>query len=782
MDKKNRRPILYNGQIYSEPITKSSGFNEKSMPFTYDEARDFVLRDIAKTKRIINNMPKASRLPNEVVLSLKLQPEFAAKSYYPEHLFDLDTEKFGIKEIGSRVLRDINNDLDENGEEVSSTTFSKMFFIRATENSLERLENQLNKSTNAITKGFQTDIRKISSLGILSENEQIQGITEEWTKGRLEAVLHPFDVDRNLTIEHFMKLISDSGVDLDNVKYKQYESGVTFISFTGDRNVLDSISGYNPLRTVHPLQLRDLPTVNRGFSMSGGFIAPAFTKKSTTVVGVIDGGLDTTNPYVQNYIDYEFSVSGTPIDLLIEHGTQVTGTVLYGPLNKYSPGSILPEPLVSVKNFGVLSSTTDLPDLYDAIDAIEKIVPANNNIDVYNLSVGPKGPIFDDSISRFTYSCDKLSYDYNKLFCVAVGNDGHIPGYDRIQSPSDAVNCLAIGAYTTENGSTIRAPYSSIGPGREGCKMKPDISAFGGCSNHPIHLISSNVNEKILSAGTSFASPIVSSVAARLIGESENTIDPLIAKALLVHSSLSNEGGGHSKEMGHGILSNEINDIVTCGDKSYTLIYRGEIEQGKYAEFLIPWDDLIQQGKAHFKWTVAVLTEVDQLSSDDYTSSSVEVTFYPNRNKYMFSNTNGTPIDGGVVKKTEVVDIVLDSERAQYLVNNGWTQGNFPKTDSPKTSYKTEAELRDDLKWDSLDTREFKKMAKGINEPSFHIHALGRGNRSSKKKVKFALIFTVTTPKAEVDIYANILNKYSALIPIQMRIETEVNIQTNTGE
>ncbi|HBS11300.1 MAG TPA: hypothetical protein DEO36_01980 [Flavobacteriaceae bacterium] len=102
----------------------------------------------------------------------------------------------------------------------------------------------LNKSTN-ITKGFQTDIRKISSLGILSETEQIQGITEEWTKGRLEAVLHPFDVDRNLTIEHFMKLINDSGVELDNVKYKQYESGVTFISFTGDRGVLDSISGYN---------------------------------------------------------------------------------------------------------------------------------------------------------------------------------------------------------------------------------------------------------------------------------------------------------------------------------------------------------------------------------------------------------------------------------------------------------------------------------------------------------------------------------------------------------
>ena len=781
MDNNKRRPILYNGQIYSEPITKGSGFGEKFMPYSYDEAREFVLRDIENTQGLIESMPKSVRLPNEVILSLRLQPGFSAKSYYPKNLFDLSTTKFGIQEIGSRVWRDKNKSADENGDEIKSTVFSKMFFIRATKGSLEKLKSHLNKKTNGITEGFINDIRKISSLGILSNIEQIQGFTDDWNYGRIEAVLHPFNIDKNLTVEHFMDLIGSSGVDLSNVKYKQYESGVTFMSFNGDKEILNSISGYNPLRTAHPLQLRDLPSVNRGFSMKGGFEAPLYSNKPSTIVGIIDGGLDVNNPFVQNYVDYEFSVSGNPEPALIEHGTQVTGAALYGPLNNYTDGSVLPEPKVSVKNFGVLSSTTDLPDLYDAIDAIERIVPANTNIDVYNLSIGPKGPILDDSISRFTYSCDKLSYEFNKLFCVAVGNDGNIPGYDRIQSPSDSVNCLSIGAYTENKGAIIRAPYSSVGPGREGCKMKPDIAAFGGCSNHPIHLISSRNDEKILSAGTSFASPIVSSVAARLIAESESAIDPLIAKALMIHSALSVDGNGHTKELGHGVLTVNVNDIVTCNDKSYTLIYRGEIDQGKFAEFLIPWDNSIIQGKAHFKWTVAVSTQVDQLSSDDYTSSSVEVTFYPNKNKYLFSNTEGTPIDNGVMKKSEVVDIVENSERAKYLISNGWTQSNFPKTDSPATSYKTEEELKDDLKWDSLDTREFKKFAKNINEPSFHIHALGRGNRVSNKKVKFALILSVSTPKAEIDIYSNVLNKYNALIPLQMNIETEVKVQTDVN-
>ena len=55
--------------------------------------------------------------------------------------------------------------------------------------------------------------------------------------------------------------------------------------------------------------------------------------------------------------------------------------------------------------------------------------------------------------------------------------------------------------------------------------MKPDIMAFGGCDQHPIHLISPKVGNKVWSQGTSFASPIAASLAGRLVGESNNTID-----------------------------------------------------------------------------------------------------------------------------------------------------------------------------------------------------------------------------------------------------------------
>ncbi|NAY91156.1 S8 family serine peptidase [Muricauda sp. JGD-17] len=775
MSENRRRPILYNGEIYSRSVVKSSGGGEKFYPLSYDEARFNLLNDIEKTQDLVSGMSAKSRLPNEIILSMTLQPEFSAKSYYPENLFDLDSFKFGIQEVGSRIWRERK----ESGRADDSTKFSKMFFLRATEESFKKLKAHLNKSTVVLNKGFIQDVRKISNLGILPDSEQIQGIEEDWKEGRLEAVLHPFYIDRHLSLNHFLNTVGEFGVNTNNIKYKQYESGVTFISFNGTREMLGAITGYNPLRVVHPLQLRDLPSVERGISVNGGFEPPIFSKKSTTTIGVIDGGLDMKNPFVKNYSDYEFVVSGSAIESMVDHGTQVTGTVLYGPLNNFSTGDRLPEPTVSVRNFGVLSSTTDLPDLYEAIDAIERIVPANPDIDVYNLSIGPKGPILDDNISRFTYACDKLSYDYDKLFCVAVGNDGHVKGYERIQAPSDSVNGLAVGAYTRDMGNPVRASYSSIGPGREGCKMKPDVLAFGGCDNHPIHLISSEKNKKILGAGTSFSTPIVSSTAASLISQSESVINPLTAKSLIIHSSIAPSGTGHSQEMGHGILQDRIEDIVSCEENSYTLIYKGEIKQGKYAQFELPWDDSIVQGKAHFQWTVAVMTEVDQLSSDDYTSSSVEVTFYPNSDKYLFTNTNNTKIDG-VLKRTETVDIVANPDRAKLLVQHGWTQANFPKTDSPTSSFRTESELRDDLKWDSLDTREYRKMAKNVKKPFFHIHALSRGSRTSNPMVKFAMIFSVKTPKAEIDLYANVLSNYSALIPLQLRVESQVDVRSST--
>lgn len=766
-----RRPILFNGQVYVESITKNSSFGGKEYKQSFDEARDNVIKCINNARNIISQTSKKNRLPNEIILSVVVEPEFIAKSFYPSSIFSQSSD-FSFKEIGSRSWKlDDDLSIDE-----ASYRKSKMFFVRTSEQGIIKFEKHLNKSESSHTKSFIKDIRKISNIQILN-NRKILGVPKDWTKGRIEAVLHPFQIDRDISLNHFLNLLERNNIDISLVNYRQYDTGVTFVSFEAEREALTFLNEYNPLRTAHPISVRSLPIIQRGTTMKGGPSLPEFTKKSTVCVGIIDGGFDSTNKYVNNYTDSIHVVSGNKIPAFIKHGTQVTGTALYGPLNNYSNSEPLPEPRISARNFGVLSDETNDPDLYEAIDAIEKIIPNNKDISVYNLSLGPRGPILDDSINRFTYSCDYLSHKHNVLFCVAVGNDGETPGYDRIQSPSDSVNCLAVGATTSKNGQIIKAPYSCVGPGREGAKLKPDLSAFGGCQNHPIHLISSNENERILSSGTSFSTPIVAGIAARLIGESNTAINPLIAKAMLIHSS-RNSKQTHSIEIGHGKLPEDYNEIITCGSKSYTLIYNGEIEPRKYAQYEIPWDNEISEGIVNFKWTLAVQPDVDSLSTDDYTSSSIEVSFFPNSHKYLFQNTNEIVVDGEL-KKSESVDISENHERAAQLIDHNWTKSTFPISHAAKKQFETELDLRKDLKWDSTDSREASKRAKSIKDPVFHIHAIGLGRRNGANKVKFALILSVEAPKAQVDLYANILNMYQALVPLKLTSQVTVDVQAS---
>src|SRR5206468_5491868 len=109
----------------------------------------------------------------------------------------------------------------------------------------------------------------------------------------------------------------------------------------------------------------------------------------------------------------------------IAHGTAVAGAILHGPLNDVDSKTPLPSPPVSVVSFRVLptSDPADI-DLYEAIDVVERVVPARKDLTVYNLSFGPRGPILDDTISRFTYALDSLAAAHKVTFLVAVANGG----------------------------------------------------------------------------------------------------------------------------------------------------------------------------------------------------------------------------------------------------------------------------------------------------------------------------------------------------------------------
>jgi hypothetical protein len=771
MSDNSRRPILYRGENYSIPIAKGGRRRLPEPKISYAEARSHLLNNIRETAEKLRSVPSTMKLPNETIVCLRMQPEFSAKSYYPASLFSAFDEIDGMQEVGSRLWRPQTDEptikKGDNKEDALPNKAGKLLFVRTTEDALEKFQNKLNSAESLLSKNFTRDIRKLSGMDLLTNDEQILGFDDEWSGGKIEAILHPFAIDQELAFAHFIDLLKKQDIDPNELKYRQYEGGVTFLSINGNRDLLSAMQGYNPLRMVHPLSIRDLPSLVRGNISPGLPTAPTFTQRPSTILGVLDGGIDAAGEHIKNYVEAIDAVADAPLPEGIEHGTRVSSAALYGPLNFYNNNDTLPEPQVFVRSFRVLSSKNIADrELYESIDAIEELVPKNPDINVYNLSFGPGGPILDDVISRFTFALDLLQVRYKILFCTAVGNDGELVGYDRIQSPSDMVNGLAIGAYTISGNDRIRAPYSCIGPGREGNKLKPDLLGFGGCDKTPIQLIPTTAGHRAYTKGTSFSSPIIASAAARLIDKSNSAIDATVARALLVHSTLEKTKKKHCFEMGHGTLPDNLSDVAICPDKSYTLIYQGEIEPSKYGEFQIPWPADLKKGNVTFRWTLAVLTGVDPQSPDDYTSSTIEVAFYPNSKVYGFTKAGHSP---------KYLNIDERSSEVAALETDGWKRSAYPKTASKSSGFSTEHELRADLKWDSVDTREISKRASTINYPVFHLHALNRaGARAQSNKVRFALILSVEAPKANVDIYTKVRSEYTALLPIKMDLPVEV--------
>lgn len=765
MDNK-RRPILYKGEVYTTPVEKKVGGPIREPEVTYEAARNNVITSLNSVVSNIKELPTEARLPNEYIVCLRLQSEFSAKSYYPGSLFEYDNTK-EFAEIGSRQWKEKK----DHSEDKTVDEKGKLFFVRTTEKGLNNLQQKLENSESQLTKEFTIDIRKIKSIDLLSVPEQILAIEDEWKEGRLEAVLHPFELDQNLLKDHFISKLKNIGVNIETIRLKQYESGITFVSLFGNRETVKQLGNYNPLRMLHPLEARSIPVL-RGTTEIGGPLAPDFTSKSSIVVGMFDGGIPEKNPFLKNYAESSDLVPSRPDQTGIAHGNAVAGVILYGPLNKYANGEKLPEPNISVKSFRVLPTTNPADiDLYEVIDGIEDVVPKEKDIRVYNLSIGPRGEILDDPVSRFTYALDLLTVKYGILFSSAVGNDGE-KSKNRVQSPSDIVHGLGVAAYTKREGKIIRAPYSCIGPGREGNKLKPDLAAFGGCEHTPIHLLSLDPRSKLLSpGGTSFASPIVAGLAGQLVGRSQGAMGIIAARAALIHSSKN--GNKHDHHLGHGIIPDEIEEIVSCGNNSYTLIYQGEILPGKYAELKIPWmNDISIPGNVLFHWTVVAVPGIDPSHSDDYTEGAILTTFYPNANKYQYVLKENNR------KKTAVVDIRLQPDLARSLEQQGWEKGNFPKSEVGPTPFANEQELRRNMKWDTVENSfKNKRSALDVSNPMFHLHALGRGNGDKNKKIKYALVLTVETPKSNVDLYAGVLQRYDALASLKLLSRNEIRIR-----
>jgi hypothetical protein len=718
-------------------------------------------------------LPQEKKIPGEAVFCLRLHPDATAKSYDPVALFE---EVPDLQNVGSRNYHIGTGEvaktkrIQKKAQDGTEKVDGRLIFIRSSPAGFQRLLDRLDAPSSVLTHQFRDEIRRVEQFNSLSNDEQILGFEPKWREGRAELVLHPSKTTARGQMEFLFELFEFCGIDWDKSGIRQYPLGPTFASCHLTRQMLNLLAGTNPLRAAHPFTFGGLEDL-RHVQTFPAPRPPASTTRSTIKVGMFDGGVDTSVDLLAGHVeeDTSLAIESTPRAEYIAHGTAVAGALLHGPLNGVDASARLPVPPVYVVSIRTLptSDPQDI-DLYESIDVVERAVPARKDIRVFNLSFGPRGPILDDTVSRFTHVLDTLAVAHKVTFVVAVGNHGEQTGLDRIQSPSDLVHGLGIGAFSRNGQSEVHAPYSCKGPGRECAKIKPDIAAFGGCQHTPIHLVSGTNGKKILSAGTSFAAGVAARVCAQA-AECFERATALLSRALLIHTAV-HPNGQPDHFLGHGCVLPTIDDILYCPEPGVTVVFLGDILPTKMVRLPIPLpSDLQLPGKLKITWTVAALVPIDANHPNDYTCCCVEDTFYPHSRNYLFTKTvKGKP-------KSKKLNIEDDAAAVKQLLADGWQRGSFPATLSGN-EYKDEHARRAlDCKWEPLVRRSRRMLGTNLHEPFLILHGILR-NRFTER-FEYATIVTIEAPKFTGDLYTEIRRRYPALAPIRLRTEAEIRVQ-----
>ena len=376
---------------------------------------------------------------------------------------------------------------------------------------------------------------------------------------------------------------------------------------------------------------------------------PDETSKITTV-GVLDNGIAPIN-HLRPWIDGKRTSVYPDASIQASHGTFVAGIITYG-------DELQQKELTGSSNVKVFDGAV-FPDLRkerleedELIENIREIIKRKHQeIKIWNLSISITREISDKKFSDFAVALDAIQDQYNVLICKSAGNcmnfaSGKSVG--RLNEGADSVRSLVVGSVAEKKeGADLSdpnnpSPFSRKGPG-PAYIIKPDIVHFGG--NAGIggrgEILQTGVysfakdGSIVEKAGTSFSTPRVSALAAGLLNEMDEEFDPLLLKALIIHSAsyapeLMVPEVERTKYLGFGVPGT-VRQILYNSPDEATLILRDTLPKGSYVDikdFPMP-DCLVVDGFYTGQVIVTLVYNpiLDPSQGFEYCQSNMDVRF-----------------------------------------------------------------------------------------------------------------------------------------------------------
>ena len=373
-------------------------------------------------------------------------------------------------------------------------------------------------------------------------------------------------------------------------------------------------------------------------------------EKMYITIGILDNGIANI-PHLSPWMEMDRWSPYPKTSINPTHGTFVSGIALYG---DECEGKIW----VDHKGLKIFDAAV-FPDVTkEGLDEDELIANIKDVIRLYhekvkiwNLSISITREVIDTKFSDFAIALDSIQDEYNVLICKSAGNCENFTvsrPKGRIHEGTDSVRSLVVRSVAHKKGKYDYAevndpsPFSRVGPGPEYI-IKPEVSHYGGNAgiDPKGRVVTSGVKsfskegELAQGVGTSFSTPRITALAAGLQQELNEDFDPLLLKALIIHSASYPEDMSvpiteRTKQVGFGIPKS-VPEIIYNSPYEATLILRDNLAKGDKIDIMeFPMPDCLIRDGFYTGQIIATLVYdpiLDPSQGIEYCQSNLDVKF-----------------------------------------------------------------------------------------------------------------------------------------------------------
>jgi hypothetical protein len=610
---KGKNPIKhveFSAEDYYQPEVNGGGSNAPLKKVS-DDFREELISSFTSIKKSLSS----SRL-DVCTAVVELEDNAIAKSHRPTDIFNERTcPFFGDAGYGNMLIEVHSSGLNKLEQEIFSINTKKgiksLSAIKAIKAYTAPISAPEDKNDGIIVRLFRYSTEKLNQKVDTDFELTLKDLDCEWEKHRSESVrLYKVSSNVDLLLEKLPDIATvQSAIVSNSIIIQPMEN-----------------SGVTP--TPADIQSPD-PLINY------------------PIVGVVDSGVSQNCAPLNDWVlSQKKTVPETLRDL--NHGTFVSGMITNSFLFNQDPR--FPKCQSKVVSVEVLGN--NVGDIYNIVNSMYETAEEHPEIKVWNLSLGASEPVSQSEISAMALMLDEFQDKYNCLCVIAAGNYCTSPRVwpptiklnDGVSSPGDSVRGLTIGSIAHVDGVVKNeepSPFSRKGP-VSNYVQKPDLVHFGGnqlvVGGNPIALGVNSIcpdGNKRNDIGTSYATPIVSSLAANLFQELGERATPNLVKALLIHNANKAFGSNvideHRPYYGWG-LPQDITEILSVADYETTLAFEGHAQKSFEVEKLpFPIPDCLrtEDGKVRgeFFMTLVYQPELDPNQAFEYCQLDVKVGF-----------------------------------------------------------------------------------------------------------------------------------------------------------